>query len=148
MESNHSAELKAAYDKKVLGLLTTIVKKTALSVDRELVLETPVGNPDLWKNAAPAGYVGGRARSNWLASINSPRTDAGAQTTRKGSDTVNSKLVNFKIATDTIFITNNVPYIGELNNGHSTQAASGFIDAIIARNRRKAAQVKGIVTNA
>ena len=148
MTSKHTAELKAVYDKKVLGLLTTVVKKTALSVDRELVLETPVGNPDLWQSAPPAGYSGGRARSNWLASINSPRTDAGAQTTRKGSDTVRSKMGSFKIATDTIFITNNVPYIQALEDGHSTQAASGFITAIVARNRRKAAQVKGIVTNA
>ena len=148
MESNHSAELDAVYDEKVIGLLDKVVKKTALTVDRELVLETPVGNPSLWQSAPPAGYVGGRARSNWLASINSPRTDAGAQTTRKGSDTVRSKMGSFKIATDTIFITNNVPYIERLNNGWSTQAPIGFIAAIVARNRRKAAQVKGIVTNA
>ncbi len=145
MPSNHTIELEKAYQTKVIGLLTTVVKKTGLSVDRDLVLETPVGDPNLWKNPAPAGYVGGRARSNWLASLNVPRTDVGAQTTRKSTDSVQSKMTSFKVATDTIFITNNVPYIEELNNGHSTQAPTGFIDAIVQRNRNKANQVKGII---
>jgi len=143
-KSNHTIELQEAYNNKVIGLLDKVVRKTALTVDRELVLETPVGNPDLWKNPPPPGYVGGRAQSNWLASINTPNTKAGKNTTRSASDTVQAKMAGFKIE-DTIFITNNVPYITELNNGHSTQAPAGFVDAIVARNKRKANEVKGLL---
>lgn len=143
--SNHSQELDEAYQKKVVGLLDKVVRRTALSVDRELVLATPVGNPDLWKNPAPPGYVGGRARSNWLASINAPRTDAGENTERNSGDTVAAQMTNFKLS-DTIFITNNVPYIVELNNGHSTQIPAGFVDDIVVRNRREASRVRGLIS--
>lgn len=33
-------------------------------------------------------------------------------------------------------VQNSVPYIGELNNGHSNQAPAGFIEAIIDRHTR------------
>ncbi len=32
-----------------------------------------------------------------------------------------------------IFISNNVPYIGRLNNGHSAQAPSGFVEMAVRR---------------
>jgi len=149
MKSNHTKELNTAYQKKVIGLLDAVVRRTALAVDRELVLETPVGNPSLWRNpdAAPDGYVGGRARSNWLASVGSARTEAGDQVTRSAGDSVQATLAAFNL-NDTIFITNNLPYIKRLNEGHSTQAPAGFIDAIIARNKRKASEVRGLIINA
>lgn len=33
-------------------------------------------------------------------------------------------------------VQNSVPYIGRLNDGHSTQAPAGFIDAIVDRHTR------------
>jgi hypothetical protein len=39
-------------------------------------------------------------------------------------------------AGDAIKITNNIEYIGALNNGHSKQAPTGWIDAIVDRHTR------------
>lgn len=144
MTSNHRKELDAAYKKKVLGVLEAAVKKTALSVDRELVLETPVGNPDLWQSPAPPGYSGGRARANWFASINIPRSDTTESTDRDSSNTVQAVLGEYNLG-DTIFITNNLPYIQRLNDGWSTQAPAGFVDDVVSRNRRKAAEIGRLI---
>lgn len=143
--TDFSAQLDAAYKKKVEGLLQAVVVKTALDVDRDLVLETPVGNPALWKSPAPAGYVGGHARANWLASLNNPRTSEAAGTDRQAGDSVQSITSQFNVK-DTIYISNNVPYIQRLNDGWSTQAPIGFIDAIISRHKARASRAaKGLV---
>lgn len=34
---------------------------------------------------------------------------------------------------DTLYINNNVPYIGDLNNGHSTQAPANFVEMAAAK---------------
>lgn len=144
--SNHKNEIDAVYNKKVIGLLNQVVQRTALSIDRDLVLETPVGNPDLWQNpeAAPEGYTGGRARANWLASINTSETTERDRTERDESDSVQSQL-SFYGAGDTIYITNNLPYVKRLNEGWSTQAPSGFIDNIVRRNIEKVKEVTRIL---
>lgn len=146
MTSNHRSEIEKAYNEKVVKLHHQVVQKTALEIDRALVLETPVGNPDLWQNpdAAPDGYSGGRARSNWLATINIPSNETREATDRAASDEVRSQL-SFHGIGDTIYITNNLPYIKRLNEGHSSQAPSGFIDNIVRRNVRKIKEVTRIL---
>lgn len=142
MSSKHRTELNEAYKKKVLKALETVVKRTALSVDRNLVLKTPVGNPDLWQNpnAAPDGYTGGRARANWIASLNAPKIVERDATTRQSNDEAESIMNSFNLG-DTIYLANNVPYIRRLNEGWSKQAPTGFIDDIVAEGRREAKQI-------
>lgn len=116
-----------------------------LSAFRRLVLKTPVGNPDLWavndpkhaagiKVSAPPGYVGGRARGNWQYSKGSiPITqleeavdEAGDATLTKALADFTEDMSRFRLG-DTIFISNTVPYIERLEDGHSRQAPHGML---------------------
>lgn len=115
---------------------TVLLRRCALGVLRNLVMATPVGNTNVWlePDKAPAGYHGGRARANWFVSIDSTNSTvneawidsngAGAISREKGKlDGVTQK--------STIYICNSLPYIIPLNEGHSKQAPSGFIDTAV-----------------
>jgi len=105
-----------------------IVRETALLCDRELVLTTPVDT--------------GRARSNWQVSVGAAETEAiPAYSEGEGGST---GAANAQAALDqgraavagrgqgqTIFITNNLPYIGRLNDGYSAQAPAGFVQTAV-----------------
>ncbi|MBT4080295.1 MAG: HK97 gp10 family phage protein [Gammaproteobacteria bacterium] len=83
-------------------------RATALQVFSGLILRTPVDT--------------GRARANWNTSagaidysIDEDATKPQSPTLRKGD------------GSKPIYITNNLPYIGELENGSSTQAPKGMV---------------------
>lgn len=109
---------------------------TAAAILRNLILSSPVGNPTLWqggKDSAPAGYVGGHFRRNWIVSIGGFNTTivdgvdpAGAQTLAVGA----AKITQFQRQPTgvNLVIQNNVPYANRLALGHSTQAGAGWVD--------------------
>jgi len=75
----------------------------------------------------------GRARGNWQASLGtgisttSPRTDkSGAATIAQGISRIAARR-----AGQDIHLTNNLPYIGRLDEGHSAQAPAGFIERAV-----------------
>lgn len=112
------------FEKKALKLLNRTKKAAAIELGNRIILDTPVGDPDSWKTKyPPKGYVGGRARGNWITTIN--------QTTNfereaKGFHESNSNLVSAVRRTkleDTIVIQNNLPYIERLEDGYSWQQA-------------------------
>lgn len=112
------SRINKVYQNKVIKPLERSVRAVALKLDAELVNTTPVDT--------------GRAKSNWLPSLNSPDTrkvepnqkpDIGPTLSAYGID-------------DTIFISNNLPYIQKLNEGSSQQAPAGFVEAAIARAKR------------
>lgn len=114
------SQLNRAYDKKVLGRLEKTIRAIALIVDAELVRTTPVDK--------------GRARANWLPSLNVPDNrmiDGPASNKPSIKPTLNS----FKLS-DTILITNNLPYIRSLNDGSSQQAPAGFVDMALEKGKR------------
>jgi hypothetical protein len=103
----------------------TVLRKVSLVVDQAVVLATPVDT--------------GRARSNWITSLNMASTkiipegidkSGSAAMAQNMDETAKVKL------TDVLFICNNLPYIGGLNDGHSKQAAANFIQraAQVAKN--------------
>lgn len=96
------------------------IKKVTLVIDSALVLSTPVDT--------------GRARANWLPSINSPRTEKIKDKTDisgvKSIEEANSVVSNVKPG-DTVYIRNNLEYIQRLNNGHSKQAPAGFVEKAV-----------------
>ena len=51
-----------------------VIDKVCIDLLTSIVLRTPVGNPSLWKNPPPKGYVGGRLRGNWNVGIGSINT--------------------------------------------------------------------------
>lgn len=135
--------------KSVDDFIAEDVQRVAVAVLSAVVVATPVGNPTRWKypKSAPKGYVGGHARRNWSVSIGSPfsgvrgvegrgpgKNAARGEALNRGKRTIK----NFRKANQRIIIQNNVPYIGRLNDGHSTAAPRNFVQAAVATGRRVA----------
>lgn len=111
------------------------VKSTAIAIDETLVSSTPVNT--------------GKARSNWLPSLDAPRAGTIPPYTpypdftdprkfgEKANATAAINAAKLTLATRTkseqdIYITNNVEYIADLNAGNSVQAPAGFIEMALA----------------
>lgn len=80
----------------------------------------------------------GHARSNWIPSVGRPVTTvAGSrEAVTFGAQAQGIAAVAGRKPEDAyqrIYIQNNVPYIQQLNFGHSQQAPAGFVEAGIAR---------------
>lgn len=83
----------------------------------------------------------GYAQSNWVVSIGSPNTSqAGARAASHREAAIDDArfydslalLVSWDLVSP-VYITNNVEYIGRLNDGWSAQAPAGFIELALAR---------------
>jgi hypothetical protein len=106
-----------------------LIRKVALAVDQAVVHATPVDT--------------GRARSNWIAQLGSPSSEI-REPYAPGDGLGASEAANAQAATDQalsaiaqyrsgqeIHITNNLPYIQKLNDGHSAQAPENFVEQAI-----------------
>lgn len=110
-----------AIDLKRFGRVTreqaqTIFQKIAIDLDTRVVLGTPVDE--------------GRARGNWYPSLNAPSSEVSDRTDKSGSAAIaaaTSVASSAKLG-DTIWLTNNLPYILPLENGWSGQAPEGMVD--------------------
>lgn len=94
-----------------------------LTLRNQLISDPPIGTP----------IDTGWATNNWWYSESEPATgfasDVNAAKQRQDDDT--QSIANFKLNGQTVHITNNVPYIGRLNNGYSNQTPAGFVDRAI-----------------
>lgn len=102
-----------------------VVRTAAFKVDQAVVMATPVDT--------------GRARSNWIASIGAPTGDTrgplspgsklGLGETNNAQASINAAkaVIDSRRFKQSIFITNNLDYIGKLNNGSSKQAPKNFV---------------------
>lgn len=135
-------QLDAAYKRKVEENLEKTVRATALAVMTNIVVNTPVGNPDLWKSPPPKGYAGGRARNNWNADINTVDASITDQVNPNatGTEKITAALVSYKLS-DTINISNNLPYIRRLNEGHSKQAPANFVEKAVMVGKRQGKEI-------
>ncbi len=124
----------------IRGTITDDLGKTAFQILINVIFGSPVGNPTLWQNpaSAPAGYVGGHFRRNWIVTIGGFSSTeiegvdvAGATTAAAGKAVIDrySKIPrNIGIA---LVIQNNVPYANRLAQGWSRQAAAGWVDSAV-----------------
>lgn len=109
------------------------VRKAVLAVDQTVVMATPVDR--------------GRARSNWIAALDAPVTEP-REAYQPGEDLGLGEAANAQAAMDQaagiaaqydgsrnseVHITNNLPYIGALNNGHSAQAPADFVQEAVTK---------------
>lgn len=104
-----------------------VVRKVVLDVMTSLVMKSPVGDPDLWKDPPPPGYVGGRFRGEWQYSFNEP---ASALTNTIDADGMVSigRAANINPAAGVHYLTNLMPYGRKLEyDGHSSQCPDGFV---------------------
>lgn len=113
---------------------TVLVRKCALAVDSAVVIATPVDT--------------GRARGNWQVALNAPASGtlevedkSGAGAIAQGSSTIAGHKSG-----GSIHITNNLPYIGRLNDGWSAQAPAGFVQKAVLIGVAAIRGAKGIVT--
>lgn len=113
-----------------------VVRKVVLDLGKEVVMRTPVGNPDLWEYMkAPPGYTGGTARSNWFFGYDRIKDTQEAHD--KSGSASTKRLIEFgtKVKSGTVcYFTNNLPYIMRLEYGYSEkQAPFGMARITVAR---------------
>lgn len=88
----------------------------SLEIHAELTESTPIDT--------------GWARSNWQMAVGTPATGVVGSPGSPGSPPL---VTSYRLGQGPINITNNVPYIQVLNDGHSQQAPAGFVEAAIDR---------------
>ena len=103
------------------------VKKIVLDVTSNLIETTPVDT--------------GWARNNWVPSIKEPieRAVGTREEPVSGQQQVGIAEVatTYKLEDGPVYISNNVPYIGNLNDGSSKQAPTDFVFIAILRALRQ-----------
>ena len=114
------------------------VRRIALGLLRAIVMKTPVGNPSLWKNPPPPGYVGGRLRGNWRVSVDQPASGDLTRVDPGGNATISEgeQVLSGYEAGPTIFIVNNLPYAIPVEYGHSSQAPQGMLRLSVAEYQK------------
>lgn len=111
--------------------MNMIKRRSAMEVYRRVVLRSPVGAPWTWKKPRK-GYVGGRFRANWLASVGIPRSST---VESRGQGESQGSIANAVAAAkgdEAIFLTNNLPYAVPLEDGWSKQAPNGMVGLVAA----------------
>ncbi len=108
-----------------------LITKLTLDVTANLIATTPVDT--------------GWARANWIPTIGTPALPLGSPTSRSEKLSIASAIdaqqqaslvsisASYSIDQGSVFITNNVPYIRELNNGTSAQAPRGFVQTAVEK---------------
>lgn len=117
--------------KVIIGGLEKVGERTMrmliLEATANLIESTPVDS--------------GWARANWVPAIGAPKLYAGTKSPDGSQVTTAAARQQRAIAQSALykwgqgeaFVSNNVPYIGRLNDGHSQLAPSGFVQAAIER---------------
>lgn len=109
-------ELGATVESNVDG----IVRKAARAIDAAVVMATPVDT--------------GRARGNWQVSVDAPIVTTSENVDPSGGSVIaegDAIISTYGPGNSSIHITNNLSYIGRLNEGHSPQAPAGFIQSAV-----------------
>lgn len=123
--TNNARQFAIDLDKEFRDLEETKIKlikqKIAMQVLSGVTLKMPVDT--------------GRARGNTNVSINSMDTTATGKLDPSGSATIakgQSVIFGSQAPYDAIFVSNSLPYINRLENGHSSQAPGGMFGLTVA----------------
>lgn len=112
--------------RKVTEGADALTRKIAIATDQAVVVGTPVDT--------------GRARSNWIASLGAAPDQVidayvpgnlgstKAENTQEALDQAEAIVRGYSGEGQEIHITNNLPYIQELNDGSSVQAPANFVE--------------------
>ncbi len=110
---------------KIAGILerrtTELMRAATIEFYRQVTISTPNDT--------------GRARWGWNITVNAPSNTVPPPGIypMPTIDLHMENPINSITVTDAIYITNNVPYIGKLNNGYSRQAPARFVELAAAR---------------
>jgi hypothetical protein len=97
---------------------------------KEVIDETPVGKPEMWKISPPPNYVPGKLKSNWFPSVGSP---SGEKTESTGGSEQRLGSLRGRVAGQTAYLTNNQPYAYPIERGFKltyTEGSEGFVTRV------------------
>lgn len=99
-----------------------VARQSIMAIGKSLVLNSPVGNPTLWKHPAPKGYAGGRFRANWQHGFNIRPSGTTDKIDPSGAATIEKLYQRVRSVGDGMyglhFFANNLPYANMLEYGH------------------------------
>lgn len=121
-----------------------VVERALASVVEQIVR---IATLDIVANLVRAPGQGGTpvdtgwARANWIPNIGGPSTFDGTPpedrsqvgAARSAQQSGLAAAAGFRLSQQSVVISNNVPYIGRLNAGHSMQAPANFVQAAITK---------------
>lgn len=119
---------------KAKGDCDQVLRACCIGLLNNVVVRSPVGNPDLWKGdkygfiRPPKGYVGGRFRANWQVTVGAPASGTRDAVDASGAVSINAgqAVIDGVNCGPPVYIVNNLPYAIELEYGHSKQAPLGM----------------------
>jgi hypothetical protein len=143
-EGSEWADLIESWAEASNKKLEFVDRSIKIQISTAVIQRTPVGNPNLWVykhptrgfidyiswfGSAPDGYVGGRARNNWFASVSVPSSSVTDKPDKTGKGVLQIAKAKAKESVGGVFyLTNNLPYIRRLEyEGWSTQAPAGMV---------------------
>ena len=137
MAGRFTADLRR-FVERTNGNADAVVRKVVMDLGTAMIDRTPVGDPLTWKQPAPAGYVGGRARGSWNYGYGAiaPPVEAidgsgGASTARVAAGVTSHNPRGLH------YITNSVPYMRRLEyEGWSKQAPAGMVRVTVTEFQR------------
>lgn len=109
-----------AFAKKAGKNADLVVRKVGIDMTSRIVIRTPVDT--------------GRARANWNTTIGSANYAVSESFDKAGASTIAkaaARLSGFRCG-PSIWISNGLPYIGELEKGSSKQAPAGMVAITVA----------------
>ena len=138
-----SVDLKE-FAQKTNKKVSTVVKESAIDLFSEIIRETPVGDPSLWKNPPPADYVAGSLQSNWQCTLDTPASGmwSFADKSEQATTSAMESVVQTAKADQPIFLTNNLPYgerIEYLSWSHA-QKPEGMVRVSVSKFQNKLAK--------
>jgi hypothetical protein len=108
-----------------------LIKRLTLDIVAELVKAPSEGGTPIDTGWASANWFPGLSISRRDGNVLDP--DSGDVAEAQGAQQAGIvKVLAYKLGRP-VYITNNVPYITRLNDGHSQQAPKGFVQAAITR---------------
>jgi hypothetical protein len=140
----------AAFAKKAPEQVRVVVRKASIDLLTATVKRTPVGNPDLWKNKPPKGYVGGRLRANWNVSLVTPDATTTDAIDQDGDPTIDrgSAEIGQADGIKDIWMVNSLPYAISVEYGHSKkQSPAGMVRVSVAEFQAFVDQAAASVAN-
>lgn len=114
-------------EKEITAVVESEVVDIAVEIHEELMDSPPAGTP------VDTGW----ARSNWQIQSGSPPTGTVGSKGNVSDDKALSdreEIKKYKFSDGDVYIQNNVPYIGRLNQGgYSMQSPAFFVDTAVAK---------------
>lgn len=115
-----SIEIDKFLDTDVPEAIMAATKAISMHVLNGVVMKTPVDT--------------GRARGNWIVSLESPVSGTVDKNDKAGSQMIaeGTGIIGSMTEPKTVFVQNNLPYIERLENGYSKQSPAGMVAITVA----------------